>query len=328
MDVLVLGGTRFLGRHLVHELLARGDRVTLFHRGRSGAQLFEGEVERWTGDRDRGLAELAARLQRRPSFDAVVDTSGYLPRVAGACARLLRNHAKRYAFVSSVSAYADTSQPGTDEAAALAALPSPATEDIAAHYGALKAACENVVLETFGAADTLLFRPGLIVGPHDATDRFSYWVRRIAAGGPMLVPGPRERVLQFVDVRDAARFIVQRLAREAGGVWNVVGPREPMPAQRFVDEVARGVGRAAEPVWADPAWLLQQGVQPWTELPLWTGEEDGFMRISNARALADGLALRPLHETAADTLACENGGPVGASLAPAREQQLLAAAPR
>ncbi|MBM3497007.1 MAG: NAD-dependent epimerase/dehydratase family protein, partial [Armatimonadetes bacterium] len=219
--LLVLGGTVFLGRHLVAEALARGHRVTLFHRGRHGADLFP-EAERILGDRDGGLSALADE-----SWDAVVDTSGYVPRVVGAAARMLAPAVGFYVFVSSVSVYADFSPVGMDEDAPLGQMADPSVEEITGEtYGPLKALCESEVRSAFGARCAVV-RPGLIVGPHDPSDRFTYWPVRCQRGGEVLAPGDPERPVQFIDAGDLAAWIVTMCVRQAGGVFNAVGPTDP-----------------------------------------------------------------------------------------------------
>ena len=304
MNLLVLGGTRFLGRHLVEAALARGDRVTLFHRGRTGAQLFPG-AEHVLGDRDGGLAALAGR-----SFDAVVDTCGYFPRVVGASAAALAGAAGHYTFVSSISAYASPLPAHAGEDAPLATLADPATEDLAGgSYGGLKAACERAVAERFGAP-ALIVRPGLIVGPSDPTERFTYWPRRLVRGGDVLVPAAPELPVQVVDARDLAAWMLARIDAGDGGTYNAVGPAATLTLRACLERIAAAIGARPELVWVDEAFLLARGVEPWTGLPLWVPPEEAtFSCVSAARAIASGLALRPLEDTARDTLAWDRSRP-------------------
>jgi 2'-hydroxyisoflavone reductase len=324
--ILVLGGTLFVGRAVVEAALERGHDVTLFHRGETGAELFP-EVERVLGDRDGGLDALAGR-----AFDAVVDTSGYVPRVVGqACATLAA--AGRYCFVSSVSAYAEDATHFDEETGPVD--PEPDSEDVSAHYGALKAACERVVRDAFGER-AFVVRPGLIVGPHDPTDRFTYWVRRFDRGGEVLAPAPPEREVQFIDVRDLAGWMVRALEDGAAGTYNATG--EPTTLATVLEECARAAGRAAEVRWVDEALLVEAGVEPYTELPLWIPEgEDPYGRFGgmpNGRAVRAGLTLRPLADTVQATLAWVRTDPVVSGsrvvapggLAPEREADLLARA--
>lgn len=301
MKVLVLGGTRFLGRHLVAALLARHHEVTLFNRGRSAPGLFA-QVEQLRGDRADGAAGLAALAGRR--WDAVIDTCGYVPRVVRASCEALRAAADSYVFISSISVYADFSAAELTEEAPLATLDDPATEDVMAHYGALKAACEREVEAAFGER-AFLVRPGLIVGPFDPTGRFTYWPQRIAAGGEVLAPGDRQAPLQFIDVRDLAEWIVRALTRGPAGAYNATGPAMPLAFGEFLAACqATLVPPPAVVTWCSERFLLEQGVAPWTGLPLWVpAAEAGIHRVSVRRALAAGLSFRPLAATVADTLA-------------------------
>ena len=202
MRLLVLGGTRFLGRHLVEAALREGDAVTIFHRGRTNPDLFAGQVERISGDRDGDLDALASG-----EWDAVVDTCGYVPRVVAASAAALSSRCGHYTFVSSESVYGDVGEPGIDESAPVDELVDPATEVVDNEtYGGLKALCEAAA-EAAMPGRVLNLRPGLIVGPWDRLDRFAYWPRRIAAGGDVLVPGRPERAVQFIDGRDLAGWM-------------------------------------------------------------------------------------------------------------------------
>lgn len=330
MKVLVLGGTRFLGRHLVEALLARDIEVTLFNRGRSAPGLFGG-VEHLRGDRDAGADGLAALAGRR--WDAVIDTCGYLPRVVRASCAALHGAVDRYVFISSVSVYADFAADEIDEHAAVATLPGPTSEDIAAHYGALKAACEREVQAAFGA-QALIVRPGLIVGPFDPTGRFTYWPRRLAAGGEVLAPGDPADPVQLIDVRDLAEWTVRALTRGPGGVFNATGPATPLSFAACLAQCAQGIGVDVPDItWCSTEFLLGQGVPVWTGLPLWLPpSEQGIHRVAIRRALDAGLILRPLSVTAADTLAwarspqftAPTGSYANVGLTREREAELLA----
>jgi 2'-hydroxyisoflavone reductase len=330
MKLLVIGGTRFLGRHFVEAALARGHSLTLFNRGRTAPGLFPG-VETLTGDRDGGLAALLAlpALKGR-AWDAVLDPSGYVPRVVRASASALAGRAGLYAFVSSISAYASPLTPGADESAPLATLTDPGTEAITGEtYGGLKAACEREAIRAFGE-HALVVRPGLIVGPHDSTDRFPYWPRRLARGGDVLAPGDPGQPVQVIDARDLAAWLLDMIERGAGGTFNATGPAEPTTLGALLEGAALALGVPSRRVWVDEAFLLERGVQPWTELPLWVPpEEGGLDEVSIARALAAGLALRPLEQTVRDTLAWDLARPDSAregspALKPEREAELLA----
>jgi 2'-hydroxyisoflavone reductase len=294
MRLLILGGTRFLGRHLVQAAQERGDEVTLFNRGRSNPGLFPGVVELY-GDRDGDLEAL--RGQR---WDAVIDTCGYVPRVVRQSAELLAPAVNHYTFISSISVYGELSAAGIDEMWPVATIEDESTEEITGEsYGALKALCERAVLEQY-PHNGLVIRPGLIVGPHDPTDRFTYWPVRVARGGEVLAPAPPEYGVQIIDVRDLAEWIVKMVERRARGIYNATGPDEPLPFGVLLDKCRAVAGSDAAFTWVAPEFLLERGVQPWTELPLWIPDEQGSADIS--RATADGLRFRPLAATIADTL--------------------------
>lgn len=328
MKILILGGTVFLGRHLVEAALARGDEVTIFNRGRTSPELFP-DVERLRGDRDGDLTELAGR-----EWDAVVDTSGFVPRVVRQSAEVLRDALQLYCFVSSVSVYADFSASPTENSA-VKTLEDPSTEDVDQDYGALKAACEDVVRELCGNR-ALILRPGLIVGPHDPTGRFTYWPVRVARGGDVLAPAPPERGVQVVDARDLARWTLDLAAQRRNGTFNAVG--KPTRLDQLLAACAKGAATSSEIEWVDESFLLENGVTPWTELPLWIPGSDwiGHADVDVAAALAAGLSPRPLAETIRDTLAWartltgdperqEDGRYSVQTLTPERERALLAA---
>jgi 2'-hydroxyisoflavone reductase len=313
MNILVLGGTRFLGRHFVAETLARGHRLTLFTRGQS-PNPFGTAVELRVGDRDpdvgAGLAALAAG-----QWDVALDTSGYLPRHVEASCALLDGRIGHYIFVSSVSAYADLSSPGVDEGAALAALPDPPSEDIALHYGGLKAACEAHVRARFGNK-ALIVRPGLIVGPHDPTDRFTYWAARFGAptllgarGARAVLPAPPGRTIQCIDARDVVAWLLQAIQAQRGGTYNLTSPAGRFTMGGLAEaghelSVARGFDVTI--AWVGEATLEARGVVPWSGLPLWIPDSDrvlrGMLAVDVTRALDTGLSIRPLLQTLTDTL--------------------------
>jgi 2'-hydroxyisoflavone reductase len=297
MKLLILGGTKFLGRHAVDAALAAGHEVTVFTRGQTNPDLFP-EVEHLHGDRDGDLGALEGRR-----WNGVVDTSGYVPRILRASAELLRDAVDRYVFVSSISVYDDFSQP-IDESTPLAQLADPATEEIAEHYGALKAACEAVIEAVYGDRGANV-RAGLIVGPHDPTDRFTYWPRRLAAGGDVLGPGEPAAPVQFVDARDLAAWLVTLALEGPGGVFNATGPAEPLTFGDFLERARTAIGSDANVVWVEGQKLLDADVQPWSELPLWLPGDEyaGMTRADTRRARAAGLTFRPLEETVVDTLA-------------------------
>jgi len=321
VQLLVLGGTRFLGRALVDDALARDHEVTLFNRGQTNPELFP-EAEKLRGDRTRDVSALAGR-----EWDAVLDVATLLPRVVRLSVEALRGRVGRCAYVSSVSVYADQSRPPV-EGAPLLELEDPSDESIES-YGALKAACERVVEDAFGEAATIV-RPGLIVGPHDPTDRFTYWPVRVAAGGEVLAPGSPDDPVQFVDVRDLAAWILDLTERGAGGVFNATG--ESMPFQRLLDECRSVSGSDARFTWVPSETLLEAGVEEWMGVPLWIASPgwDAANRVVVERAIEAGLSFRPLPETIRDTLAwhAEREWPPaeGVGLSSERERELLALA--
>jgi 2'-hydroxyisoflavone reductase len=323
MRLLVLGGTTFAGRHLVELALERGHDVTLFNRGQTGADLFPG-VGRVRGERAGGLDGL-----RGMRFDLVVDTSGYLPADVERSAALLADAAGRYLFVSSRSVYADHSVPGANEDSPIGELPEGAPDDKVTEesYGPLKARCEQAVRAAFGDR-TVILRPGLIVGPHDPTGRFTYWPQRIAEGGDVLAPEPPEQPIQVVDARDLAAFALDLLERGAGGTFDVVSPAGMLTLAGVIDACRQASTAESRTVWVAEDFLLERGVEPWSEIPLWTPGDDfaGFQRSDVSRAVAAGLRIRPIAATVADTLrwAQEHDSPRGDALPREREAELLA----
>jgi 2'-hydroxyisoflavone reductase len=320
MKLLVLGGTKFLGRHAVDAALAAGHEVTIFTRGQTNPDLFP-EAEHLHGDRDGDLDSLDGG-----TWDGVVDTSGYVPRIVRQSAELLRDRVDRYVFVSSISVYDDFSAP-VSESTQVAALEDPATEEIMEHYGALKAACERVVDEVYGDRSARV-RAGLIVGPYDPTDRFTYWPRRIAAGGTVLGPGDPSAPVQFVDARDLAAWLVELALEGPGGTFNATGPAEPLTFAELLERMRGAIGSDAEVVWVEGQRVLDAGVEPWTELPLWLPGDDyaGMARADIGRALDAGLTFRPVEETAVDTLAWDRSEPGDRpTLAHDKEGEILAA---
>ena len=293
----MLGGTKFLGRATVEAALTRGDEVSIFTRGQTNPGLFP-DVEHLRGDRDGDLKALEGGR-----WDAVVDTSGYVPRVVRQSAQLLRDSA-HYVFVSSISVYAGPPFERFDETAPLAELHDPDTEEVMEHYGALKAACERVVEEVFGERSTLV-RAGLIVGPHDPTDRFTYWPTRVARGGEVLAPGRPERPWQFVDVRDLGAWLLHAAETGLTGAYNTTGPVPSTTAGEVLETARRVSGSDATLTWVDDGYLVEREVGEWMELPLWTSETGEYARFHDwdvSRAVAAGLRFRPLDETVRDTL--------------------------
>lgn len=296
MHLLVIGGTRFVGRHLVEAALAAGHDVTLFNRG-SNPEVFP-QLEQLRGDRNDDLAPLRGRR-----FDAVIDTSGYLPRQVEASAGLLADASDHYTFVSSISVYADQSAPFQDEDAPLGVLNEPTDEVTNESYGPLKVLCERAA-EAAMPGRVLVLRPGLIVGPHDPTDRFTYWPARFDRGGEVLAPGDPPQPAQWIDARDLAGWTIRQIEAGAVGVFNTVTPADRHSLGELLDTCRREAGTDAGTTWVASDFLLEREVTPFADLPFWLpGEEANFMRVSAARAEAAGLATRPVADTVAATLA-------------------------
>jgi 2'-hydroxyisoflavone reductase len=329
MRLLILGGTRFVGRHVAEAAIAAGWDVTLFNRGREDPGAFR-TAEHRRGDRDGGLDALETG-----EWDVVVDTCGYVPRVVRASAELLGDRVGSYVFISSAGVYADKSRAGLSEEDRLVELEDPASEDVDAHYDGLKALCEGTLAEVLGERATIV-RPGLIVGPHDPTNRFTYWVTRIARSGDVLAPEPRDQPVQVIDARDLAAFVLTVAAQPAAGVFNAVGDVTTM--EQTLTEIAGATGADVRLRWMPGRTLLAAGLEPWSDVPLWLASESdpsygGFLAMSNARAKRAGLALRPLADTVRATLAWSWSAPAPAGtdtaspagLDPDVERQLLAA---
>ncbi|MEP7225619.1 MAG: NAD-dependent epimerase/dehydratase family protein [Actinomycetota bacterium] len=316
MKLLVLGGPKFLGRAIADAALARAHELTFFNRGRTNPELYP-EVEKLTGERE---GELNALQGER--WDAVIDTSGYLPPVVRASAEALSDSG-RYCFVSSISVYVDFSRP-MDEESAVAPLGDHPVDELTPdfeNYGALKALCEAEVADVFGQR-ALIVRPGLIVGPHDPTGRFTYWPHRVARGGEVLAPARPDRRTQFVDVRDLAEWTVDLCEQDVEGTFNATNDGV---SWRLLLETCRDVaGTDAEIVWVPDEFLVEQGVGEWMELPLWI--VDPAMSAADeaviARALAAGLRFRPLADTIRATLN-EAQPTKTAGLSSEREAELL-----
>jgi 2'-hydroxyisoflavone reductase len=340
MKLLILGGTKFLGRYVVEDALARGHEVTLFNRGQLNAELFP-DVEKLRGDRDGGLDAL-----RGGRWDAVIDTSGYSPRVVRDSAQLLADAVGHYVFISSQSAYRDASVPGVDEEYPVGTITDEQLREAEAltqselldapffgeRYGALKALCERAA-EGSMPGRVLNVRAGLIVGPHDYSDRFTYWPRRVAEGGEVLAPGNPERQVQFIDVRDLAAWVLDMAEARRAGTFNATGPDYRLTMGRVLETCRGTTGSDARFVWVDEQFLLDAGLGPWMEVPLWTPETGPdtvnrhFMSVSVEKAIAAGLKFRPLSETVRDALDWELSRPADAErragLAREREREVL-----
>lgn len=326
MNVLIIGGTRFLGRALVDAAVAQGHHLTLFHRGVTNPGLFP-DIETMLGDRDGDLVALSGR-----KWDAVMDTCGYVPRIVSRSAEALSEQVGLYVYISSLSVYADVSQPGLDETAPVGRLEDETVEEITGEtYGPLKALCEQVVTQTFPGR-ALIVRPGLIVGPHDPTDRFTYWPQRVSQGGEVLAPGRPERPIRFIDVRDLAEWIVRMAAAGKTGIYNADGPGVPQSMHDLL-VTSRGVsGSTATFTWVEEQFLFDNRVEPWSEMPLWVPEMEpenaGFFAVRSDKAVSAGLRYRPVAETVQATLdwltKLSPGREPRAGISRSREAELLA----
>lgn len=298
MRILFLGGTRWVGKEMVADARLRGHSVTLFNRGQTAADPPAG-VEVVHGDRATDLGRLEG------TWDAVVDTCGYLPVIVKRSVEALRGRVGRYLFVSSISVLDAGERRGLDESGPRHTMEDPWTETFQMeHYGALKAICEDVVADAFGD-DALVVRPGLIVGPGDYSDRFTYWPVRFARGGTVVAPDRPDQPVQFIDVRDLAAFGVRCLEEARGGAYFVTGPAKPMDLEGFLTGIREAVGSNNPITWVPVETLERHAVEPWSDLPLvlpYSGSDDGMSCVRLDRALGHGLTLRPLAETAADTL--------------------------
>ena len=321
MKLLILGGTKFLGRAATEAALARGHEVTLFNRGETNPELFP-EAEKLRGDREHDLSALEGR-----TWDAVIDPSGYLPHVVRASVEALADAVGHYLFISSVSAYADHSGPQTEGSPRAELGDMPADELIFGeeinNYGPLKALCEDEVAAELADRHTVV-RPGLVVGPHDPTGRFTYWPHRVARGGEVLAPAPPDNNVQFIDVRDLGSWIVTLCEQREQGAFNAVRPG--MPWQELLGTCRDVTGSDAALVWVDGDFLFDQGVEQWMGLPMWMHEAEwkGIHHAEVSRAITAGLTFRPLEETIRATLdQAETTDEAG--LTSEREAELLAA---
>lgn len=328
-----------MGRHLVTAALARNYQVTLFNRGKHSNEEVP-DVETIHGDRNADLTKLQGRR-----WDAVVDTCGYLPRAVKASAELLSDSVDHYVFISSQSVYADVSVCGVDEKAPLKGLTTEQLDKANAidssgqssavtyeeMYGGLKALCEQAAEEVMPHR-VLVIRPGLIVGPYDYTDRFTYWPVRVARGGEILAPGRADRYVQFIDGRDLADWTVSMIQTKAAGVYNVNGASETLTMQNVLEECKSVSESDAAFTWVDERFLLKENVKAWGEMPLWLPEDaapqlKGFMFINTDKAVRDGLILRSLTATVADTISWyqtnQANAEMKAGISEDKERQLL-----
>lgn len=323
MRILVLGGTRFVGRHIVGSALRQGHDVTVFHRGSSGPDLLPGP-EHLLGDRRTQLDRLAGR-----EWDATVDVCAYVPREVDELAAALDGRGGQHLYISTCSVYAKPPGPGLTEDAQLVELDDPTTEKVTNEtYGGLKVLCERAAARAYGD-DLLVIRPTYVVGPYDHTWRFSTWVRRIAAGGTVLCPGPADSPQQVIDGRDQGDFVVHLLERGGGGTYHTVSPAPPFSLGDLLEATASVVAPPGTKLhWVDGERLAAEGLDD-SSFPFWAyGEDDGDRSAADpAAAIAAGLHVRPLAETVADTAewvrANAAAAPAGMGLDPAREAELI-----
>jgi len=333
LRILILGGTGFIGPYQVRYALGRGHQVTVFNRGHH-PQSWPGPVEELTGDRNASdLKALAGR-----DWDVCIDNPTTLPFWVRDAGEMLKGKVGHYVFVSTMSVYARNDRPGADETAPVANYigsdPFAEREASPRLYGPLKAISEQEARRHFGEAATTIVRPGLISGPGDETDRFTYWPVRLARGGEVLAPGDGDDPVQFIDARDLAEWIVRLAEQRKAGVFNAVGPSRPLTMKPFISHVGAGVGARPKTTWVPADWLEKEQVAGWSDLPVWlpgAGRTEGFHRRINSAAQGAGLTFRPLKVTAADTLAWWNTLPAErrakpkTGLTPERETELLAA---
>ena len=337
LNLLILGGTGFIGPYQVRYALERGHKVTTFNRGKTHPGELPNEVEQLIGDRNGQLEALKNR-----KWDVVIDNPTSVPVWVHDVAQILKGDVDRYVFISTISVYADTSKPDTDESAPLAkytgadAMKESRDTIIAskfALYGPLKALSEQEAEKWF-PKKTLIIRPGLIVGPRDETDRFTYWPVRIDRGGEVLAPGDPKDPVQFIDARDLAEWTIRMVENGETGTYNASGPAKMLGIGEMLEGIKTANKSNANFTWVNADFLAAQKVEPWSDMPMWLpprGEDGGGNQISIKRALEKGLTFRPFETTARDTLAWfksqspERQAKLKAGLSPERETEVLAA---
>ncbi|HWI50731.1 MAG TPA: NAD-dependent epimerase/dehydratase family protein [Symbiobacteriaceae bacterium] len=323
MKILMIGGTVFLGRHIVEAALQRGHEITLFNRGQRNPELFP-ELEKLRGNRDGGLDVLKGRR-----WDAVIDTCGYVPRIVSASAQLLADSTEHYTFISTCSVYPD--QPNATEETPVNTLADETVEQVTGEtYGGLKALCEKAA-EAAMPGRVLNVRPGLIVGPHDPTDRFTYWPVRVARGGEILAPGRPDSRVQVIDGRDLAAWVVRMAEARQVGVYNTTGPQHRLTLGELLTTAKEVSGSDAAFTWVSDEFMVGQKAGPWVEVPLWVpdGGSDAIFSVVSDKAFAAGLTCRPVADTVRDTIAWDSGRPQDrewkAGLKPDKEAAILQA---
>ena len=324
MNILIIGGTKFLGRHLVDSALARGHNVTLFNRGQTNPNLFP-HIETIVGDREHDIEKLSAR-----TWDAVIDTCGYVPRIVGVSGVGLERSVRRYVFISTLSVHADNREIGIDENYPVGKLKDESIEEITGEtYGPLKALCEKTILDQYSERG-LIVRPGLIVGPNDPSDRFTYWPMRIAKGGEVLAPEKPGVPVQIIDVRDLSDFTIKLIEENAAGIYSATGPDYELTLGAMFETCKQTSGSDANIRWASVEFLKQNEVMEWSDMPVWVPDNEenaGFSRFDVSKGIKAGMKFRPLEDTVRDTLAWANTRPTShewrAGLQSDREQELL-----
>jgi 2'-hydroxyisoflavone reductase len=340
LKILVLGGTGLIGPPMVQYAIARGHEVTLFNRGKTNTQLFP-ELEKLKGDRNDDLTSIETQVKAGRRWDAVVDNTASIPRWVTESAGLLADSADYYLYTSSISAYADHSTPGADETAPVGQISAEdeakvlTTKDITGeNYGPLKARCEAEARKAFTDEQTCVVRPGLIVGPGDYSDRFTYWPVRIFKGGEVMAPGNPTDPVQFIDCRDLGEWYIRLVENKALGVFNGVGPRSPMSIAGMLYGMRATVDNEISFTWVDADFLEEHEVQPWAHMTVWvppTKEYAGFSTSNIDRAIDAGLTFRPLAETTVATIQYWNSLPEErqakpkAGCPPELEEKVLAA---
>lgn len=336
MKVLILGGTKFLGRHLIEAALKNSHEVTLFNRGKFSQKAFE-NVEQIHGDRNFDLQKLAGRR-----FDVCIDTCGYLPQSVKVSAGFLRDLVNQYVFISSISAYKNFRQIDSDESASLAVLTAEQRKKLAKidvrddltgvvlgeMYGALKVLCEREA-EKAMPNRVLTVRPGLIVGKFDWTDRFSYWVMRVAKGGEVLAPASPQRFIQFIDARDLAKWIIKMAEENQNGIFNATGKPFKITFGKFLEEIKNVTQSSANFTWVSEGFLKEQNVEAWSEMPLYLHESEidwqGFLSVNIDKALEKGFSFHDLNDTIRTTFNWRNSikNELKAGISAERESELL-----
>ena len=337
LRILVLGGTGFTGPFQVKYALSRGHKVTVFNRGRTHPGILPKEAEQLIGDRNGQLDALKGR-----TWDVVIDVPTTLPVWVRDAAQILKGNVDRYIFVSTISVYSDVSKPNSDETAPLlkyeGADAMKETSDTLrksnfALYGPLKALSEAEAEKWF-PGKALIVRPGLIVGPGDESDRFTYWPVRVERGGEVLAPGNPTDPVQFIDARDLAEWIIRMAEQGTVGKFNATGPKTKLGVGGMLDGIKQATKSNAQFTWADAEFLAEQKVRPWADMPVWVpprGEETGFSTISIKKALDKGLTFRTLADTTQATLEWFHQQPADrqaklrAGLTAEREKEVLAA---